>query len=214
MIPSQVTDNWITILFVVLLAFLVLLNSLFPRKFKDFMTFFKREQFYTKYVKTFVLSDLFFLVFILFSVLIYSFILFKIKLYYTKASITNSIILFSKITAITFWFILIRFILGKLAAAIFKNRNLQEALLFYKWIYLSKNALILFPFIVIFHYYNSSFSFLILGLVTAIILVYNYFVLLVKNQKIIFQHLFYFILYLCTLEIAPLIIYFYIVLKV
>ena len=207
MIRNLATDNWITLLFLFLVAILVLLNYLFSIKFKDFILLFKKEQFYVKYYKTFVKTDLFFLFSSLFTVLVYVFVIYKVFLYFNKPVEINTFLLYLRIFGITFWYVIIRYFLGLVIGNIFKINSYQDSFLYYKWLYLSKNALLIFPFIIVFHYYNFSFGFVVLAAILAIILVYNYFVLLSKNQKIIFKHLFYFILYLCTLEIAPLIIY-------
>jgi len=214
MIRNLATDNWITILFVFLIGILVLLHFIFEPKFKDFIPFFKKEQFYTKYFKTFIKTDLFFLLFLLFNILVYSFLIYKVYLYYNKPENSSHLFLYLKISSITFWYVVIRFIIGKILDRFFKTKDFHESILYYKWIYLSKNAMYLLPFLIVFHYYNLTFSFVILAAILAIILVYNYFVLIRKNQKNIFKHLFYFILYLCTLEITPLIIYLKIVFRV
>ncbi len=214
MIQNLATDNWITILFVFLLAILVILNFLFPIKFKAFLSFFKKEQFYVKYIKTFVVSDLFFLLFSFFSVLVYAFLLYKLVLYFNRSEQSNHFLFYLQIAAYTFWYVILRFILGRIVQFLFDIKSFQDSLLLYKWLYLSKSALLLFPFLVVFHYYNLNFYYVIIAVFFGIILVYNYFVLILKNQKYIFKHLFYFILYLCTLEIAPLIVYLKIIFKV
>ena len=49
--------------------------------------------------------------------------------------------------------------------------------------------------------------------VTALFFLYRFVFIVVKNKKLIFNKLFYFILYICTLEIAPLLIIYKFVLK-
>jgi len=211
MIRSLATDNWITILFVFLIGILVLLHYIFESKFKDFIPFFKKEQFYIKYFKTFLKTDLFFLLFVIFNILVYSFLIYKVYLYYKNLENNNHLVLYLKIISISFWYVIIRFIIGEILVRLFKTKDFYESLMYYKWIFLSKNATYILPFLIVFHYYNFAFSFVILAVIVAIILVYNYLILIYKNQKNIFKHLFYFILYLCALEIAPLFIYFKIV---
>ena len=214
MIRELATNNWITFLFVFLLAILVVINYLFPIKFLEFSSFFKKEQFYTKYSKTFVVLEVFFLLVTFFSILLYSFILYKLLLYYKNEVYYNSFFFYLRLVGVTFGYVLIRYFLGKFINNFFKDKKFQEHILFYKWLFLSKMGFYIFPLVIVFHYYNLTYFYLVLAVIMAIILVYNYFVLLLKNQKYIFKHLFYFILYLCTLEIAPLIVYLKIVLKV
>lgn len=87
--------------------------------------------------------------------------------------------------------------------------QIQEGVKFYlisKSTYLYSLSYFIFAFIVLFFYadlpINSLFFFFAFGFLFRLILMITY------NKNLIFNHLFYFILYICTFEIAPLLILF------
>ena|SRR5690606_12041846 len=105
-------------------------------------------------------------------------------------------------------FILFKFYLEKLIATIFDINKFTESFHFHKVTYRNLSSLLLLPLISLFIYSNLNskialyailFCFCLLNVIA--------FVLTLRNhQKLIQKHLFYFILYLCTLEIAPYLI--------
>ncbi|PKH49716.1 hypothetical protein CXF68_02955 [Tenacibaculum sp. Bg11-29] len=70
--------------------------------------------------------------------------------------------------------------------------------------YLNSLSLWLFPFIIIYQYAFNNSLFLII--IFFILFIFRLFLILINNKKIVILKLFYFILYFCTLEIAPLLI--------
>lgn len=87
--------------------------------------------------------------------------------------------------------------------------QIQEGVKFYlisKSTYLYSLSYFIFAFIVLFFYadlpINSLFFFFAFGFLFRLILMITY------NKNLIFNHLFYFILYICGFEIAPLLILF------
>lgn len=70
--------------------------------------------------------------------------------------------------------------------------------------YLSTLSLWLFPGIIIYQYaFNNNFFLLTIFF---ILFIFRVFLILINNKRIVILKLFYFILYFCTLEIAPLLI--------
>nr|WP_207190442.1 DUF4271 domain-containing protein [Galbibacter mesophilus] len=117
-----------------------------------------------------------------------------------------------------FLFILFKFYLEKIIATIFDINGFAESFHFHKVTYRNLAAIILLPFISLFIYSNLShkiifylliFTFASLNLIAMILTLRN-------HQKLIGKYLFYFILYLCALEIAPylIVIKFYFIDKV
>ena len=70
--------------------------------------------------------------------------------------------------------------------------------------YLYSTCLWLYPLLVL-HQYVLKEEVLLLYCV-ALLLIFRAFLVVYNNKKIIFNHIFYFILYFCTLELAPLLI--------
>ncbi|EKF56641.1 hypothetical protein I215_00465 [Galbibacter marinus] len=102
-------------------------------------------------------------------------------------------------------FILFKFYLEKLIATIFDINKFTESFHFHKVTYRNLTSLLLLPMISLFIYSNlSSIIALYAILLCFCLLNVIAFVLTLRNhQKLIQKYLFYFILYLCTLEIAP-----------
>ncbi|MCX2678816.1 DUF4271 domain-containing protein [Galbibacter sp. EGI 63066] len=105
-------------------------------------------------------------------------------------------------------FILFKFYLEKMIATIFDINTFAESFHFHKVTYRNFSSLILLPLITLFIYsdlapkivlYVILFVFLSINIITIILTLRN-------HQKEIGKYLFYFILYLCALEIAPYLI--------
>ena len=101
-----------------------------------------------------------------------------------------------------------RYGLGKIIAYLFEIKKIQNEATFMKMSYLFSNSLYLL-ILLIFTIYLSNFkTFLIyitIGFYTVLLLIrYGHFI--VNYKRLISSYLFYFILYLCALEIAPLFI--------
>ncbi|SFW64302.1 protein of unknown function [Sinomicrobium oceani] len=102
-------------------------------------------------------------------------------------------------------FVLFKFYLEKIIATIFDLNDFLEQYNFHKLTYRNLVAIILLPFIALL-IYNPINEKIALFITTGLFLLLNLIAwgsLLKKYQKFIFKKLFYFILYLCALEIAP-----------
>ncbi|WP_255462846.1 DUF4271 domain-containing protein [Galbibacter sp. BG1] len=107
-----------------------------------------------------------------------------------------------------FLFILFKFYLEKIIATVFDIQPFVESFHFHKVTYRNLSALIVLPIISLFIYSDLSheiifylllFTFVSLNVIAMILTLRN-------HQKLIGKYLFYFILYLCALEIAPYLI--------
>lgn len=101
-----------------------------------------------------------------------------------------------------------KLIIVKFIGVIFRINKLQDHLIFLKISYLNLIAIYFIPLSAFLAYtklinkeiiYFSTFYILFLFL-------FSYLLILLNNKKIIYNNFFYFILYICTLEIAPLLI--------
>lgn len=105
-------------------------------------------------------------------------------------------------------YFIIHSLLSFLLALLFNFRNEYVKIVYTKTSYFNNLILWILPFLVLSVYGNEyaklfqeiTFSFL------TFLLILRYGLTLLNNKKFIFNNLFYFILYLCALEIAPLII--------
>ncbi len=109
----------------------------------------------------------------------------------------------------------VKFFLEKVLAGILGLERLFSTYLFQKNAFLNYFSLFLFPILVYAVYGNYGVEFVIFAMIIAFILLnliglYSVFKI---HQNTISKHFFYFILYLCALEIAPLVIFYKIVIS-
>jgi len=106
-----------------------------------------------------------------------------------------------------FIFTVLRYFIGKLLAILFDLEKQHESLTYLKMSYLSNFCLLIFPLLVcvLYLFYNSTIAAIIIATIAVTILILYYTLIIKNNQKLIYNNFFYFILYLCALEIAPLI---------
>jgi hypothetical protein len=114
-------------------------------------------------------------------------------------------ILYIQIITLLIFFILSKFLIEKIIATAFDIEEFTEQFNLQKVTFRTYIGLFILP-IDIFLFYNDTISKKILILLISILLITNvltYLVSIKNYQNVIFGKLFYFILYLCALEIAP-----------
>lgn len=205
-LQERIIENkdWATYLFIICFVVIAVVKTLFETQFNDFL----KLPFSKKYVSTYrdtsnlysvFTISLFFIQIITFSFFIQ--IVFSYFNYTTKANW----ITFIQIFTFLFVFILIKFYIEKIIATVFKIEDFLEIFNLKKVAYRTYIGLIFLP-VVILLYYNNFLSATIISifLVTiAVTMIYFYFLSILNYQKLILGKIFYFILYLCTLELGP-----------
>jgi hypothetical protein len=124
--------------------------------------------------------------------------------YFNLASKTDWLLYIQIFTFLVF-FVLAKYLIEKIIATSFNIEEFMEQFNLQKVTYRTYIGLIILPFNIIL-FYNDSISRNIPLLIIGIILITNvitYFISIKNYQNLIFGKLFYFILYLCALEIAP-----------
>ncbi|MBT8318309.1 MAG: DUF4271 domain-containing protein [Lutibacter sp.] len=102
----------------------------------------------------------------------------------------------------------LRYLVGFILAYLFNFKKEFNKIAYYKISYMNNIILWILPFIV-FSVYINQYKNIIVSITLVIfllLLLLRYILVIINNKKLIFNNLFYFILYLCALEIAPLII--------
>ena len=102
----------------------------------------------------------------------------------------------------------LRYLAGLFFAHVLNLQQIYDRIVYEKVNYFNNVVLWVLPFLLIAYYtpvlkhfiFNSTFVFFI------VLLIFRYALILYNNKMLIFNYLFYFILYLCALEIAPLVI--------
>lgn len=208
------SKDWATVIFVICLFLVVLAKTTFENQFKDFIKIIVSD----KYLKIYresnhLITGFTILLFIINLVSLSFFILLYLDHFgYGKKS---DWVLFFQIFVLTAVFILSKFLIEKIIGVIFNIEETIEQFNLQKVNYRTYIGLILLPVVVILFYNNIAINslyiwfFCILLTINAI----TYLNLLKNYQKLIFGKFFYFILYLCTLEIAPYYFIYYMITK-
>jgi len=208
------SKDWATVIFVLSLVIIVIAKSAFENRFNDFV----RLLFSNKYIKIYRESShlmggfnilLFFVNLISFS--------FFIQLIFVQIGLAEKTdgILYIRTFTFLAVFILSKFLIEMIFATIFGLEEIVEQFNLQKLTYRTYIGLILLPISIFLFYNNFSSNYLIYSIIIALfsINLLTYLLLLKNNQSLIFGKLFYFILYLCTLEIAPYYFMYYLITK-
>ena len=206
--------DWATFLFLLALILVILAKSSYENRFNDFIKLF----FSDKYIKIYKDSShllSFFNVF-LFIVNIIS-LSFFIQLVFDHFGYgdKHDWILFIRIFTLLMVFVLSKFLIEKIMATTFGIEELIENFNLQKVSWRTFIGLLLLPITVVLYYANYATNSLFFSLI-AILLVVNcvtYIISLRIYQNLLIANIFYFILYLCTFEIAPYYFIYYLIKK-
>ena len=201
---SSLSQDWITVLLLGVFLILVVARKLYPQRFIDFTMLFATNKYLLIRGREPQIIDPFNV--LLFVVNVVSVTLFIFLFYSTYTEqVERPQILFLQIATAYATVILLKFSLEKVIANILSLDNKMDYYMFYKLSYRNFLALILLPVSIFLTYvwkpglmvfYICAGFLLLLNLIT-IVGIYR------KNQPYILNNWFYFILYLCALEIGP-----------
>ena len=196
--------DWATVLFVLSFAIIAITKSTFETRFSDFSKLIVSDKYNKIYKESSQLFSWFniALMFVLFVSM--SFFILLLLDFYEMASKYDWIVFIQLITISTV-FILGKFLIEKIIAVAFDFEELIEQYNLQKVNYRTYISLCLLPINMLL-YYTNNLSILVIYALIALVLIANvlsYLNSLKIYQKFIIGKLFYFILYLCTLEIAP-----------
>jgi len=196
--------DWATVLFTMAFVTIAITKSVFENRFSDFAKLIYSDK-YTKvyrdssHLKSGFTISLFFV-----QVISFAFFIQLSMGYFGYASKTDWILYIQIITFLVF-FILSKYLIEKIIATAFNIDEFVDQFNLQKVTYRTYIGLFILPINVIL-FYSDTISKNILILLIAIVLTINlltYFVSIKSYQNSIFDKLFYFILYICALEIAP-----------
>ena len=202
----RITDSkdWATVLFVLSFAIIAVTKSVFENRFGDFANLIFSNKYNKVYRDSSHLKSGFTISLFFVQVISLAFFIQISLSYFGHASKTDWILYIQIFTFLTF-FVLSKYLIEKIIATSFNIEEFMEQFNLQKVTYRTYIGLIILPLNIILFYYDS-FSRNIPLLIIATILIINIltYLISIKNyQNIIFGKLFYFILYLCALEIAP-----------
>jgi len=201
---SLISQDWITILMVTCFVLLAIASVLYKKRFEDFVKLPISNNYFIAKGKTGDIKHPFNI--ILFGIQIVSISL-LIFLFYSEKTKTNPN-LFIQISTGVFVFLSLKIIIEKLIGTIFSIDSLINQYVYKKFTY--RNFLSLFVFganLIFFFSFKPSQTTLLIFI--GILVLFNSFIVfysIKKYRTLLFSNFFYFILYLCTLEISPYII--------
>jgi hypothetical protein len=198
------TTEWATAVFVVCFALIAVVRTAFDKRFMEFARLGVSE----KYIKVYkdsghLMSGFTALLFIV-QVMSLAFFIQLVLSHYGYATKTDWV-LFIRIFTLTGVFILCKFLIDKIIATAFNIEEFAEQFNLRKVSYRSYVGIVLLPVNIILFYGSETPELLIFICIAAILIInlLTYLLALKNYQNFIAGKLFYFILYLCALEIAP-----------
>ena len=198
------SKDWATILFVLAFAIIAISKSVYENRFGDFMNLIFSDKYTNVYRDGSHLKDSFTISLFFVQVISFAFFIQLSLSFFGYGSKTDWIFYIQIITFLIF-FILSKFLIEKIIATAFNIEEFVEQFNLQKVTYRTYIGLIILPINIILFYYDTI-SRNIPIIIISIILIINIFAYLFsikKYQNLIFSKMFYFILYLCALEIAP-----------
>lgn len=209
MLREVISNDWFTVFLVLGLSFIVLCKFLFASRFNDFVTVIGNS----KYLKIYARDQKFIDGFdaLLFLNLIISVSIF---LYLAYTSLVNpsefDLTQFFKLIFGIGVLFLIKVLLERLIGSIFEIDSLIDSYLFQKTTYKNYTGFILLPINCLLTYTISPTKHVIYACFILIVLInlIGFMSSFKNHQKLLLNNLFYFILYLCALEIGPYLILF------
>lgn len=199
--PSQ---DWATVLFVLCFLLIAVTRAAFDKRFGEFARLLVSDKYIKVYKDSSHLMSGFTVLLFVVQVISLAFFIQLALSHYGYAEKTDWV-LFIRISTLLAVFILCKFLIDKIIGTAFNMEEFVEQFNLRKVSYRSYMALFLLPVNIILFYGNSSPEFVFFVLITAILLtnLLTYLVALKNYQNFIAGKLFYFILYLCALEMAP-----------
>ena len=198
------SKDWATVLFVLCVGIIAVNKTISSVRFNEFI----RLAYSDKYTKIYkdssnLMSGFTVSMFVL-QLFSFSFFTLLVLNQFGKADKTNGIVFIQIFTFLTV-FILSKFLIEKIVATAFKIEEFNEQFNLLKVNYRAYFGFILLPVNIILFYntFDSKLFFWILLVALFVINITTYIVALKLYQNLLMRKIFYFILYLCTLEIAP-----------
>ena len=196
--------DWATVLFVISFATIAITKSAFENRFADFVKLIYSDKYTTIYKDGSNLKSGFTIALFFVQIISFAFFIQLSLSAFGYASKTDWILYIQIITLLIF-FVLSKFLIEKIIATAFNIEEFIEQFNLQKVIFRTYIGLFIVPINIIL-FYNNTISRNFLVFIISIVLIINiltYLVSIKNYQNIIFSKMFYFILYLCALEIAP-----------
>lgn len=204
--------DWATVLFVISFAAIAITKAAFEGRFADFAKLIYSDKYTSVYKDPSNLKSGFTIsLFIIQIISLAFFIQLSLSIFEDATKVGSNRflktdwILYIQIITFLFFFVLSKYLIEKIIATAFDIEEFVEQFNLHKVIFRTYIGLFILPINIILFYHDSfSINFILFIIATIIIInILTYLVSIKNYQNIIFSNLFYFILYICALEIAP-----------
>lgn len=203
---ERVVENkdWATVLFVLCFVLLAINKTIFEVRFNEFIRLGISDKYIKIYKDSGNMQSWFTISMFLVQLISFAFLIQIIMSYYGYTTKTNWISYIQIITLLGV-FILSKYLIEKIIATSFNIEEFNEQFNLQKVNYRTYIGLLVLPLNLVLFYNDFPSKNLILGIIITILTINiaTYTLTLKIYQNSILSKLFYFILYLCTLEIAP-----------
>jgi len=201
-------NHWISLVFLAILIFLTLAKVLYKDRLLHTTTLFISTKYLFIYFgkeKSDIINLFQFLLFII-QLLALSLLFYYANYLWQFSSRFNDLNGYLLLVGGVGLYFCLRYFIGLFLAEIFNIKNKYNRIAYDKVSYFNNLILWIMPLLVLSAYANiyKELFFKITFLIFAIFLILRYSLVLGNNKKLITNNIFYFILYLCALEIAPL----------
>ena len=215
-LQTRIIENkdWATYLFVFSFALIAFTKSAYETRFNDFLRILVSEKYIKVYKDNSNLMSGFTIVLFIVQLLSISFFIQLVLDYFHYVSKTDWVV-FLRIFTFFSVFILSKFLIEKIVATIFNIEEFTEQFNLQKVSYRTFIGVLLLPVNIYLFYNDSPSETLIFSIITLILIInlFTYLISLKIYQNLLIGKLFYFILYLCALEIAPYYFIYYLIKK-
>jgi hypothetical protein len=206
--------DWATLVFLFALAFIVIAKGAFESRFNDFIRLIVSDKYIKIYRESSHLMSGFNVLLVAVNLISLSFFI-QLVFYHLDYGEKTDWVLFIRIFTLLSVFIFSKFLIEKIIATIFGIEEVIEQFSLQKVTFRTYMGLLLLPVTFMLFYSDYITNFIIYSIII-ILLTINllaYFISLKIYQNFIFSKFFYFILYLCALEIAPYYFIYYLIRK-
>ena len=201
------SNDLLTLIILLVLVLLVLARKMFPYRFEDFTSLITSGKFLVIKSKEYKAMFGFNVIMLISHILSISVFLYVLYRYFIGIENNSGVILLRIITAYSF-FVLLKITVEKIIANVFDIDEAIDTYLYQKHTYRNFISLFLFPVSIILVYSQNPqpWVFYTTAALYLITIIFSYSRVIQKNMNIATRNWFYFILYLCALEITPYII--------
>jgi hypothetical protein len=196
--------DWATVLFVLAFALIAVTKSVFENRFSEFSRLMISDKYIKIYRDTSQLMSWFNITLFIVQLISFAFFIQLALHYFGYVSKTDWLIYIQIVTFLGV-FILSKYLIEKIIATSFNIEEFTEQFNLQKVSYRTYIGLLILPVNIILFYNNNPSKILIFTLIAIVLIInlWTYLVSLKNYQNLLFGKMFYFILYLCALEIAP-----------